>query len=97
MRLKYADLHAHAGYLWDDKLYQVETLDSLYRKVIEDRDPLSVKDLAVGGEDLKKEGIPAGPEIGRALNMLLECVFDDPSMNEKNKLLKVLSLKGSHE
>ena len=96
MRLKYADLHAHANYLWADKLYQVEKLDEMYRKIREDKDPLEIKDLAVSGEDLIKEGIPAGPELGGKLRDLLEKVMDDPSMNEKEKLLACL-LQGSHE
>ena len=91
MRLKYADLYAHAKYQWDDKLYQVETLDKMYHKIMEDNDPILIKDLAVDGEDLMKEGIPAGPKIGEALRKLLDIVLDDPSMNDKEKLLKALS------
>ena len=90
MRLKYADLYAHAKYQWDDKLYQVETLDEMYHKILEDNDPIVIKDLAVDGEDLMKEGIPAGPKIGEALRKLLDIVLDDPSMNDKEKLLKAL-------
>ncbi len=93
MRLKYADLYAHAKYQWDDKLYQVETLDSMYRQILKDGDPISIKDLAVNGEDLKNAGIPAGPGMGEALRKLLDLVVDDPSMNKKNKLLKALSQK----
>lgn len=95
IRLKYADLYAHTKYQWDDKLYQVETLEKMYRKIAEDNDPLSVSDLAVGGDDLMKAGIAPGPAVGEALNMLLECVLDDPSANTKEKLLDVLSSKGS--
>ena len=34
-------------------------------------------------------GIPAGKELGRILNELLNCVIEDPAMNEKEKLLEV--------
>ncbi len=94
MRLKYADLYAHAKYLWDDKLYQVETLDEMYRKIVKDKDPLCVKDLAVDGSDLMNEGIKSGPAVGEALKRLLECVLDDPLMNDKEKLLGVLRQEG---
>ena len=90
IRLKYADLYGHTKYMWDDKLYRIETLDKMYRKVIEDKDCLCVKDLAVNGYDLKNEGIKEGPAMGEALGRLLECVLDDPAMNEKDKLLEVL-------
>ncbi len=97
MRLKYADLYAHAGYQWDDKLYQVETLDKMYRKIMEDGDALTIKDLAVGGSDLIDMGFKAGPEIGEILNRLLGYVLDDPKKNEKNRLLEMVSSKGSQE
>ena len=50
---------------------------------------LTLKSLAVNGRDLMELGIPAGKELGRILNELLDCVIEDPSMNEKSKLLEV--------
>ena len=49
---------------------------------------LKVSDLKITGDDLMKMGIPKGPEIGRILNMLLEKVLDDPSINTKEKLTR---------
>lgn len=89
MRLKYADLYAHARYLWDEKVSQVETLDRMYREILGNKDCLSIKDLAVNGHDLMERGIESGPALGDALRQLFECVLDDPSMNEKSKLLEV--------
>ena len=62
----------------------------MYRKIIADGDCLSIKDLAVNGHDLMEQGIGAGPALGEALGRLLECVLNDPSMNEKEKLLDAL-------
>ncbi len=90
MRLKYADLYAHTDYLWDDKIYNVETLGSMYEKVVKDKDCLSVKELAVNGRDIMDRGIPAGPDVGKVLKQLLEAVLDDPSANDKDKLLEML-------
>ena len=53
------------------------------------QDALSLKDLAVNGRDLIAEGIPAGKELGRILKELLDCVIEDPAMNEKERLLEV--------
>lgn len=51
---------------------------------------LNLKDLAVDGNDLIRElGIPKGPKIGTLLNTLLESVLDDPSLNEREKLLRI--------
>ena len=90
IRLKYADLYAHARYLWDDKLYQVEKFNEMYQTIRSNKDPLEIKDLAVDGEDLIREGIPAGPKIGEKLRQFLDCVLEDPSMNTKDKLLKMI-------
>ncbi|MBR1638703.1 MAG: HD domain-containing protein [Treponema sp.] len=54
-----------------------------------EKNALSLKDLAVNGRDLMSIGIPAGKELGRILNGLLECVIEDPLMNTKDKLLEV--------
>jgi tRNA nucleotidyltransferase (CCA-adding enzyme) len=53
----------------------------------EARDPLSVKDLAVDGNDLIAAGVRPGPEVGETLTRLLAEVLDDPSRNTKAALL----------
>jgi tRNA nucleotidyltransferase (CCA-adding enzyme) len=65
-------------------------LDLLTRTAVEIafRDPIEIADLAVGGEDLQKAGIPNGPRMGKALHALLERVIDDPSMNTVTRLLE---------
>ncbi len=90
MRLKLADLYAHTDYKREEKLRRIETLDEMYRQIIKDGDCLSVSSLAVRGNDLMAEGIPAGPAIGAALSKLLEAVLDDPSVNEREKLLDII-------
>ncbi|SEP77911.1 tRNA nucleotidyltransferase (CCA-adding enzyme) [Treponema bryantii] len=56
---------------------------------LEKKTTLSLKSLAVNGRDLMAAGIPAGKELGRILNELLECVIEDPEMNDKDRLLEV--------
>lgn len=51
------------------------------------RDPVSVKMLRIKGDDVMKIiGMPPGPKIGFLLNILLEEVIDDPTLNQKKKL-----------
>jgi poly(A) polymerase/tRNA nucleotidyltransferase (CCA-adding enzyme) len=51
---------------------------------------LKLEDLAIDGNDLMRElGIPSGPKVGTILNALLESVLDDPSQNQREKLLKI--------
>ena len=57
---------------------------------------LSLKDLAVNGKDLMEIGIPAGKNLGIILNELLDCVLEDPQMNNKEALIKIAeSLKSN--
>lgn len=53
--------------------------------------PLSVRDLAVNGNDVMAElGIEEGPAVGRVLDTLLERVLDNPSLNERNRLIEII-------
>lgn len=95
IRLKYADLYAHTRYRWEEKMEKLTGLEKMYKKIKEDNDPLSVKDLAVNGTDLMNEGIGPGPKVGEALGRLMDVVLDDPGMNEKEKLLDYFRRNGS--
>lgn len=50
---------------------------------------LGLKDLAVSGDELASIGVPKGPVMGRMLAELLETVMDDPTLNEREKLLLI--------
>jgi len=61
---------------------------SLYRRAVHVayRDPIELADLQVDGEDLQREGIARGPELGKILRALLEWVVEDPSRNTREAL-----------
>ena len=50
-------------------------------------DPLSLKDLAVRGEDLIAAGVRPGPDVGEMLQRLLADVLEDPGRNTRDHLL----------
>ncbi len=51
------------------------------------RDPVAAKMLVLRGEDLMEHlNIAPGPKVGMILNILLEEVLDNPSLNDKEKL-----------
>lgn len=56
------------------------------------RDPISLGDLAVDGDDLRTAGVPPGRAIGETLARLLEAVLDDPALNTRERLLAHLHL-----
>lgn len=51
------------------------------------RDALHVADLRVGGDELRRLGIPAGPIYAKILQALLERVLEDPARNTPEALL----------
>lgn len=70
---------------------KVQEIRRLWREIEESGDCVSLKTLAVGGNDLLEAGIKPGKEVGETLKFLLELVLKDPSMNEKEILLKQLN------
>ena len=58
-------------------------------KVLKKSTALSIKDLAVNGNDLMTSGIPAGKTMGKILTQLLEAVMEDPEQNTKEKLTEI--------
>ena len=58
------------------------------KKIVEEGECFSLKELTVGGSDLISLGISPGPEMGRILNALLEKVINGELSNEKEKLIE---------
>ncbi len=53
------------------------------------REPIELADLAVDGDDLRREGIATGPALGRILHALLQRVIEHPSRNTHHALLEI--------
>jgi len=62
-------------------------------RVVETGEALSLKDLAVNGDDLAALGIPRTREMGALLSELFDTVLEDPSLNTKEKLLEIAKAK----
>jgi len=86
--VKQADLLAQSSFQREEKQENLETLKKLYEKVLEERDCVSLKTLAVTGSDLIAAGMKPGKEIGEVLNRLLQLVIEEPAYNTKEYLLK---------
>lgn len=80
---KEADLHAKE--VSQDELDSITRLRELLEQ--ERSRPHRLEDLAVDGSDLLALGYREGPELGRALDSLLDAVVDDPSLNTREQLL----------
>jgi len=88
LKVRKADILAQSPDLQQEKLDVLEQTESLYRKILEEKNCLSLKDLAVTGRDLIEAGVQPGPQLGGILNRLLEMVIEEPEKNTKEELLK---------
>lgn len=52
------------------------------------QDPLTLKDLAIGGDDVIGAGVRPGPDVGEVLQLLLAEVLEEPKRNEREALLE---------
>lgn len=86
--LQIADLKASAPKYRDFDC--VIRLREKCKKILNEKQPLNVKDLAVNGKDLINIGYIQGAEIGTVLNKLMEMVMDNPQLNSKDKLLEIV-------
>jgi putative nucleotidyltransferase with HDIG domain len=75
-----------------------ERFEARVRKIMAERPPLDLRDLAIGGEDaiqvlieagLLNSGSRGGPEVGRLLGKLVEVVLDAPERNTRADLLEL--------
>ena len=70
----------------------VPEIRALRKEIMDDGDCVSMKNLALNGNDLIAFGVKPGKAVGDRLKELLSLVLEDPSMNEKEKLMEVLKL-----
>ncbi len=86
--VKRADIGAQSEYCRAEKLEALEEIRRIYEKILEDRQCVSLRTLAVTGKDLIEAGMEPGKEIGRTLEKLLQIVLEDPEENSREKLMK---------
>lgn len=87
-----ADVLAQSSYLQKEKLEELEKIKMEYEAIRQKGDCLSIRQLAVNGNDLMKAGIK-GRAIGEKLEWLLEKVLEEPSLNTREQLLEMLKQK----
>lgn len=71
-------------------------LEALLDEVLAEASAFTVKDLAIGGRDvIARAGIEPGPQVGVVLNALLERVLEDPDLNERQTLFRIIDTEFS--
>lgn len=89
MEIKRCDRLAHAkDYATpSEAIFEIPKLVEAIRAADE---CISLRTLAVKGDDLMALGVPKGKEIGRVLNLLLDAVIDGELPNEREALLNAV-------
>lgn len=96
LELLRADIRACRGM---ESTPYMDVLEERLRILRERKDPMTLSDMAIGGEDLKRLGMQEGKEIGVLLHQLWEHILEHPSDNTKEGLIQMarLILSGSRE
>ena len=81
------DALAHAPATRETAVANVDKWSALLERVLAQKPCLSVKDLAVDGNDLLRLGMEPGPRMGRLLNEMLEQVAEGTLKNDQAALL----------
>ncbi len=71
------------------ELIKIENTDKIFKSIIENNDPLSLKELKINGNTLMELGITNGKEIGKILNFCLEEVLKNPAANTRENLIAI--------
>ena len=93
LEVKRADNMGQAYALVKDRLEQLEEMRVTAEEIVARGQCFSLKDLAVDGRDVIAAGTAPGPEVGRALDRLLEQVLSGEVPNEREALLAQLGNK----
>lgn len=72
---------------------QLEKICALRDEIRADGNCISLKMLAVTGNDLIKAGMKPGKEVGQTLHHFLELVLEEPEKNTKEYILETLKLE----
>ena len=70
-------------------LEYVDTLENIFYDLKKEGNFFALKDLAISGKELIEIGFKEGKEIGQTLDILLDKVMNEPSLNKKEILYRM--------
>lgn len=92
LALRQADASGkRTGQMNDFDTEKVTQARTLLQDVLNKDEPVSTKSLAIDGNDLIQLGMKPGPEIGQVLNRLLDEVMDNPDLNNREDLMRLVN------
>lgn len=91
LKIKRADFLAQSDFEREKKEQSLAKITALYEEILQKGECISLKTLALTGNDLIAEGIRPGKQLGEILNRMLSHVMDFPAHNTKQYLLENLT------
>ena len=88
--VKRADAKAKNPAFLKEQLDYIDAYEAAYQRILKEKQPLKIRDLAVDGGDLIEAGLKSGPQVGEALRQALSYVLTYPERNTKEQLLERL-------
>jgi len=82
-----ADIKSHS------KPHNFESLDDLslrIKNILENNEPIEKSQMEINGKDVMKLGIERGKKVGEVLEYCMDLILEDPSLNNKDKLSKII-------
>lgn len=93
MVIQRADIDAQSDYQKEQKEQVLNETKRLFEEIMEEKNCLSIKELKINGKDLMDMGVPQGKEIGELLSWLLDQVLEQPQLNDRETLIKLIEEK----
>ncbi len=94
LKVKRADAAAQNPLFLKERIKSLDTAEQILNGIIAENACVSLRDLAINGDDLIQLGIPEGKQIGTILDQLLEMILNEEVGNSKDALIqKVKSMQ----
>lgn len=90
LEVKRADNMAQRQDMAQARLLELDEIKSKTEEILAEQQCFMLKDLAIGGRDVIACGIVPGPDVGAALNRLMDKVIDGELPNDREVLLNYL-------
>lgn len=89
LKLREADCSGKSIFAREINYKELEYVKEEYKNILERKECLSLKELAISGSDLKNEGLAQGKLIGDVLAELLDQVLLEPGLNTREILFRL--------
>lgn len=90
LKLMRADLSVESSCSIESAATVLDNIEKIYQMVVERGDCLSRSEMAVNGRDLIEWGFERGEEVGKGLDFLFESVIQNPELNTKEQLYRIM-------